>query len=153
MAKRIVKGAGAGLLLAAALVVALISSAGAAPAAKPAAGKPAADCQPFARTPCLLPFPNNLFTRHRSSSPTGLRVRAAGGAMPVNTSGQRISVAEYDRNDGFSPGSAMIVHVPGLDNAEGVRAHRRGRPPEHDAGVRQNTADRGDRRGAPASGS
>ncbi len=37
--------------------------------------------------------------------------------MPVNASGQRISPAPYDRNDGFSPGSAMIVHVPGLDNA------------------------------------
>jgi hypothetical protein len=38
--------------------------------------------------------------------------------MPINTKGQRISVAQYDRNDGFSPGSAMIVHVPGLDNAK-----------------------------------
>jgi hypothetical protein len=37
--------------------------------------------------------------------------------MPANTKGQRISVAQYNRNDGFSPGSAMIVHVPGLDNA------------------------------------
>jgi hypothetical protein len=25
--------------------------------------------------------------------------------------------AEYDRNDGFSPGTTVIVHVPGLDNA------------------------------------
>ncbi len=38
--------------------------------------------------------------------------------MPSNTKGVRVSVAEYDRNDGFSPGSAMIVHVPGLDNAQ-----------------------------------
>ena len=118
MAKRIAKGAGAGLLLAAALVVVLISSAGAAPAAKPAAGRPAADCQPFARTPCLLPFPNNLFTRPDRSSPTGLRVRLPAAAMPVNAKGQRIGAGEYDRNDGFSPGSAMIVHVPGLDNAK-----------------------------------
>src|SRR5581483_6831752 len=26
------------------------------------AGPPAADCQPFGATPCLLPFPNNAFT-------------------------------------------------------------------------------------------
>jgi hypothetical protein len=38
--------------------------------------------------------------------------------MPVNAKGQRIGTGEYDRNDGFSPGSAMIVHVPGLDNAK-----------------------------------
>ena len=79
---------------------------------------PAADCQPFAGRPCLLPFPNNLFTRHDRSSPTGLRVSLPQGAMPVNTSGQRVSAAPYDRADGFSPGSAAIVHVPGLDNAE-----------------------------------
>jgi|SRR5579875_210480 len=78
--------------------------------------RPAADCQPFGRTPCLLPFPNNLFTRPDRSTPTGLRVHLPAGAMPVNVHGQRVSVAEYDRNDGFSPGSAMIVHVPGLDN-------------------------------------
>ena len=86
--------------------------------ARPAGGDPpAADCQPFAGRPCLLPFPNNLFTRRDRSSATGLRVSLPQGAMPVNTSGQRISVAPYDRADGFSPGSAVIVHVPGLDNA------------------------------------
>src|SRR5947209_2813207 len=101
----------------AALMAALISSAGAAPGAKPAAGKPAADCQPYSGTPCLLPFPNNLWTRHDRASATGLRVQLPANAMPVNSSGQRIGTAEYDRNDGFSPGSAMVVHVPGLDNA------------------------------------
>ncbi len=78
---------------------------------------PAADCQPFGRTPCLLPFPDNRFTRRDRSTSTGLRVHLPPSAMPVNTKGQRIGVAEYDRNDGFSPGSAMIVHVRGLDNA------------------------------------
>ena len=95
----------------------LTSTAGAQRHARAAASSPAADCQPFSKTPCLLPFPNNLFTRTDHSSPTGLRVALPAAAMPVNTSGQRISVAEYDRNDGFSPGSALIVHVPGLDNS------------------------------------
>jgi hypothetical protein len=78
---------------------------------------PAADCQPFGGRPCLLPFPNNLFTRRDPSTPTGLRVNLPADAMPVNAQGDRIGVAQYDRNDGFSPGSAVIVHVPGLDNA------------------------------------
>ncbi len=95
----------------------LTSAAGAKRQAHAAASSHAAACQPFSRTPCLLPFPNNLFTRPDRSSPTGLRVQLPVAAMPVNTSGQRIGVAEYDRNDGFSPGSALIVHVPGLDNA------------------------------------
>ena len=83
-----------------------------------AAGDPsAADCQPFGGRPCLLPFPNDLFTRTDHSSRTGLRVKLPAGAMPISTSGQRVSAAPYDRADGFSPGSAAILHVPGLDNA------------------------------------
>ncbi len=35
--------------------------------------------------------------------------------MPANTGGQRIAVGPYDRNDGFSPGSAIVLHIPGLD--------------------------------------
>jgi hypothetical protein len=112
VAKRMLIGLGSAVLLTAALLVALISSAGAA-----SPSKPAADCQPFATTPCLLPFPNNLFTRRDRTSATGLRVDLPANAMPVNAQGQRIGTAEYNRNDGFSPGSAMILHVPGLDNA------------------------------------
>jgi hypothetical protein len=84
----------------------------------PVTTTPAADCQPYSSTPCLLPFPNNLLTRRDPSTPTGLRVLLPPAAMPVNNSGQRIGVTEYDRNDGFSPGSSLIVHVPGLDNAQ-----------------------------------
>jgi hypothetical protein len=105
---------GAGVVVAAVLAIALAPRAGAAAAASKT---PAADCQPFAKTPCLLPFPNNLFTRPDKTSATGLRVDLPAKAMPVNTKGARISTAPYDRNDGFSPGSAAVVHVPGLDNA------------------------------------
>jgi hypothetical protein len=101
------------LTIVVACVAVLASSAGAAGSAKSAA-----DCQPFSGAPCLLPFPNNLFTVRDHSTPTGLRVHLPESAMPVNKHGQRVSVAEYDRNDGFSPGSAAILHVPGLDNAK-----------------------------------
>ena len=47
-----------------------------------------------------------------------MRVHLPVGAMPVNTKGQQVGVSEFDRNDGFSPGSALIVHVPGLDNPQ-----------------------------------
>jgi hypothetical protein len=78
---------------------------------------PAADCQPYSSTPCLFPFPSNLFTQRDPSSSTRLRVHLPLAAMPVNKKGVRVGVAQFDRNDGFSPGSAMVVHVPGLDNA------------------------------------
>ncbi len=78
---------------------------------------PAGDCQPYAGAPCLLPFPNNLYTRTDRSTPTGLRVNLPAAAMPVNTKGVRVGVAPYDVADGFSPGSAIVARVPGLDNA------------------------------------
>jgi hypothetical protein len=96
-----------------AIVAAILAAlAGAGPA-----GAAAADCQPFAKKPCLLPFPSNLFTKRDKSSVTGLRVHLPAGAMPGNSKRSRVGVAPYDRNDGFSPGSAIIVHVSGLDNA------------------------------------
>ncbi len=80
-----------------------------------AAAKPAADCQPYGATPCLLPFPNNLLTKVDHTTPTGLRVHLPAAAMPVNQAGSRVKVGDYDRADGFSPGSALIVHIGGLD--------------------------------------
>src|SRR5581483_3304904 len=85
--------------------------------AAPGVLEPAAVCQPFSNRACLLPFPNNLYTVRDRSSATGLRVHLPAGAMPVSATGHPISVAPYDRNDGFSPGSAIIVHIAGLDNA------------------------------------
>jgi hypothetical protein len=112
--------AGAGLVIAATVAVAGAGAHtdAAARTAAVATTKPAADCQPYSSTPCLLPFPNNLYTRSFKGSPTGLRLDLPAAAMPVNTKGQRVGTAPYDRNDGFSPGSAAIVHVNGLDNAK-----------------------------------
>ncbi|HEY2438064.1 MAG TPA: hypothetical protein VGH93_12850 [Solirubrobacteraceae bacterium] len=83
---------------------------------------PAADCQPFGASPCLLPFPDNRLTIADASTPTGVRVDLPAAAMPVNRLGERIEVGEYDRADGFSPGSSIVVHVPGLDNGAALRA-------------------------------
>ncbi len=87
-----------------------------------AANGPAGDCQPFASKPCLLPFPNDLFTKPTKGSKTGLRVDLPQAAMPTNQDGAQIDVGPYDRNDGFSPGSAIVVRVPGLDNAKALSA-------------------------------
>src|SRR5215469_11684193 len=85
-----------------------------------AAASPFADCQPYSATPCLLPFPNNLYTRPDKTSVTGLRLNLPAKAMPVNKNGIAISPAPYDHNDGFSPGSAIVLHVPGLDNPQAL---------------------------------
>ena len=90
----------------------------AAPAASAAA--PAAGCQPYSAHPCLFPYPDNRLTRVDHSTPTGLRVNLPAAAMPRNTTGVRIQTGPYDANDGFSPGSAIVLHIPGLDNARAM---------------------------------
>ena len=107
------------LIFVAALVAVL--AIGAAGAVGPAWARSAADCQPFTGRPCLFPFPSDLFTRRDRSSVTGLRVALPARAMPRNTKGARIATGPYDRADGFSPGSDLVLHVAGLDNQRAFR--------------------------------
>ncbi|MFI7426607.1 hypothetical protein ACIBPB_06430 [Micromonospora sp. NPDC049836] len=101
--------------------VLLGSTAAAAPPTAPP--RPAAHgaCDPIDPTACLLPFPNDYFTVPDPSSPTGRRVRLAATSMPTTVGGVPIDPTEWNRQDGFSPGTPILVHVPGLDaTASGI---------------------------------
>jgi hypothetical protein len=112
---RMLAGAIVSLALAAALLAATASA-----GPTPPPGGPAADCQPFLDDgPCLQPFPNDLFTTE-ANTPTGRRVALPAEAMPVNELGVPIDPSEWNRNDGFSPGSMITVHVPGLDTPQAL---------------------------------
>lgn len=76
-----------------------------------------AGCDPIAGAQCLLPFPNDWFTTKAPTS-TGLRVNLSAGAMPRNAAGTPIDPALWNTADGFSPGSMLLAHVPGLDLAK-----------------------------------
>ncbi|MFF5077441.1 hypothetical protein ACFY36_10340 [Actinoplanes sp. NPDC000266] len=89
------------ILLTSALTVVLVPSAAIAQPSEPSAG--------------LLPFPSDRFTVADRSSPTGRRVHFAGGALPANVAGKHIDPAEWNRQDGFSPGTPILAEVPGLD--------------------------------------
>lgn len=103
-------------VLVTAVAVLLAPAAAAAPPATPGAtGRPG--CDPIDPTACLLPFPNDHFTVPDRTSPTGKRVRFAASAMPANVQGTPIDPTEWNRQDGFSPGSPILVRVPGLDTA------------------------------------
>ncbi len=75
-------------------------------------------CDPIDPSHCLLPFPNDYFTKADNSSVTGKRINFDEGAMPINKTGEVIQVDEYNRNDGFSPGATIILKVPGIDLAK-----------------------------------
>lgn len=74
-----------------------------------------AHCEVLGQSRCLLPFPSDRFTVADASTATGRRVQLDPEAMPTNANGVAIDPTEWNRNDGFSPGSALVAHVPGID--------------------------------------
>ncbi|MFI6521341.1 hypothetical protein ACIBF1_37705 [Spirillospora sp. NPDC050679] len=82
-----------------------------------AAAQAAQGCDPIDPAACLVPFPNDWYTVRDAATATGRRVAFKPGAMPRNRLGKGIDPAEFNRNDGFSPGTPILVRVPGLDPA------------------------------------
>ena len=74
-----------------------------------------AACDPIDPTRCLLPFPNDYFTVADASTDTGRRINLSAAAMPRNVAGRPIDPTEWNRNDGWSPGSAVLTLAPGID--------------------------------------
>lgn len=64
---------------------------------------------------CLLPFPSDALTTDDADTATGRRVALAAASTPTNADGVPIDVSRQNRNDGFSPGSAALVLLPGVD--------------------------------------
>jgi hypothetical protein len=69
---------------------------------------------------CLLPFPNDYYTRH-AETPTGRRVALRTASMPANRNGVHIDAADYNYSDGFSAGQEIVTKVPGLDTPRALR--------------------------------
>lgn len=64
---------------------------------------------------CLLPWPNDRFTRPDDTTATGLRVDFPAESMPANADGVRTGVDEWNRNDGFSPAAMPMTVIADLD--------------------------------------
>src|SRR5437763_9248166 len=73
-----------------------------------------AGCDPLDSAQCLLPYPNDWFTRHDATSPTGRRLDLNVLAMPHNAEGKPIEPLEWNRSDGFSAGAQILTVVPGM---------------------------------------
>jgi hypothetical protein len=100
----------------AALVLALASTA--------AADEPVNTCDPFDPSVCLQPWPNDYFTVDDPSTDTGKRVALGLASTPRNAANKPIDPTDWNRNDGFSPGQEIVVHVPGLDNQRAFQRTR-----------------------------
>ena len=84
----------------------------------PAAGATASGCDPLDTRACILPFPSNFNTVAQKGSDTGLRLNFSASQFPKNVKGKSGFPPELNRNDGFSPGSALLTYVPGIDIAK-----------------------------------
>jgi hypothetical protein len=89
-----------------------------APAASAKAGAVSrlAGCDPIDPSMCLLPYPNDFFTKRDRTTATGLRLNIRSADTPRNQAGQPIVTTDWNRLDGFSPGSPIVTYVPGMDN-------------------------------------
>lgn len=72
-------------------------------------------CDDLDPASCLLPWPNDRFTRADSETSTGIRVDLPADGTPQNAGGTPIGVDEWNRNDGFSPAAIPMTVIPGLD--------------------------------------
>jgi hypothetical protein len=81
-------------------------------------------CEFIAGGDCLMPFPNDRFTVKDKRTATGLRIHFTRASMPANNREIRIDPAEWNRNDGFSPGQQIVVKVPGMDTPKAFQRTR-----------------------------
>lgn len=72
---------------------------------------------------CMVPFPNDFYTRADPSSATGRRIDFKTSAMPANDSGVNMAGTPYNLNDGFSPGQSIVVRIPGLNTQADLDAN------------------------------
>ncbi len=73
-------------------------------------------CDVLTAKQCLLPFPNDAYTIKDASTGTGRRINLPTGQLP-NTSGVTFDPSEWNRNDGWSPNTPILVYVPNFDAA------------------------------------
>src|SRR6185295_10341533 len=104
-----------GLAAALAAITALMLIPAAAPAKRIAGVNVKAGCDFIGTGVCQFPWPNDYFTKRDRRTDTGRRLALVRSAMPRNKSGKPIDPRDMNRADGFSPGSALLVKVPGLD--------------------------------------
>ena len=64
---------------------------------------------------CLFPLPSDYLTIADPTTDTGRRVHFASATMPHNASMVTVTPTDYNLNDGFSPGSTILVKIPNVD--------------------------------------
>ena len=69
-------------------------------------------CQPILGTDCLAPWPS-AYWETPAGTRTGWKIDIAEGVMPADTRGNRLPATDWNRRDGFSPNTPIVV-LPGV---------------------------------------
>src|SRR3954463_8090314 len=77
-------------------------------------------CDALDPAQCMLPYPNDWFTKADASSATGRRLDLSVLAMPRNAAGKPVEPEEWNRSDGFSAGAQILTVVPGMTKNEDI---------------------------------
>ena len=70
-------------------------------------------CNPVDEAHCLLPYPSSFFLVEDTTAASGLRVDFAADSLPVNVSGNSMSLVDLNRKDGFSTLGALYAYFEG----------------------------------------
>jgi hypothetical protein len=71
------------------------------------------DCDPMVPTECGFPFPSSVWTVDDATMQTGKHVYFGHTTLPNYTPHKKLDVTPYLDRDGFSPGGAILTHLPG----------------------------------------
>lgn len=74
---------------------------------------PTLECDPLVPSYCGFPFPSNVFTRADAASRTGRRLALSAALIPDGDRDASGPPDIWNRADGFSPGLALMAHLPG----------------------------------------
>jgi hypothetical protein len=74
---------------------------------------PTLECDPLVPEYCGFPFPSNVLTVPEAGTVTGRRVELSPAMMPMATNGVETTLDPFNTRDGFSPGIALLVFLPG----------------------------------------
>jgi len=90
-------------------------------------------CDPIDPAQCMLPYPNDWFTKADSTSATGRRLDLTLPMMPRNVNGKPIEPFAWNDSDGFSAGAQILTVVPGMTSNDDLVPS--GLPPVTDLGM------------------
>ncbi|MBM4345288.1 MAG: hypothetical protein FJ100_18105 [Deltaproteobacteria bacterium] len=98
-----------------ALAEAAASQDGAADAQTPLLAFPAQPCDGLIETACAMPWPSNLYLQPDAARKTGYTLRFGATTLPKNIADDQVGPDDYALLDGYSVGTALLVHWPHLD--------------------------------------